>query len=138
MCTIGRKSILGLVLLLVIFLQGMTPFLHAHTGLSSRTGLHTPDASIGHAQVHKNTSVELNSKLDDESYVVQVGSGLSNEYEKLTLSHILVRNVFWCVTKPNLTSFVTSFQSESIRVLLSFYRSEAHPPPSLAPPAQHS
>ena len=133
-----RGSFLGLLLLLVIFLQGIMPFLHAHTGFSSESGFHTPDASLIHAQIHKSTSVELTTKSDDESYVVQIGSELSKELEKFSLIHTLVRTAFWSATKPNVTTLATRFQQEPNRVRLSFYRSEADPPPSLAPPTQHS
>ena len=133
-----RDSFLGLLLLLVIFLQGIMPFLHAHTGFSSESGFHTPDASVIHAQVHKSTILELTTKSVDESYAVQIGSGLSNEVEKFDLIHFFVRAIFWSATKSNETTLLTTFQPESNKARSSFYRSEAYPPPSLAPPTQHS
>lgn len=139
MARLKWKPFVELLLLLAILLQGLLPFLHAHTGFSSRSGLHTPDAVISHVQAHSNTNPALTSKSEEESSVVQIGSGLSNEDERLALTHLIGRDVFWSITKPNITSFLASFPSEPNRALLSFYRSEAHPPPSIAPPAsQHA
>ena len=135
---IKNKTLLLFVLLLAICLQGILPFLHAHRGHSSQSGLHTPDGIASSYLSHQSTETELVSKSDDESYVVQIGSELSKELEKFSLIHTLVRTAFWSATKPNVTTLATRFQQEPNRVRLSFYRSEADPPPSLAPPTQHS
>ncbi len=135
---IKNKTLLLFVLLLAICLQGILPFLHAHRGHSSLSGLHTPDGIASSYQSHQSSNVELVSKSDDESYVVQIGSELSKELEKFSLIHTLVRSAFWSATKPNSTTLLTRFQPEPHSVRLSFYDSEADPPPSLAPPTQHS
>ena len=135
---IKNKTLLLFVLLLAICLQGILPFLHAHRGDSSQSGLHTPDGVASSYQSHQSTETELVSKSNDESCVIQIGSELSKELEKFDLIHTLVRTAFWSATKSNVTIQSTRFQQEPNRVRLSFYRSEADPPPSLAPPTQHS
>ena len=71
-----RGFSLSFLLLLVIVLQGMIPFLHAHTGISSLTGVHAPDLMVSHHQVYDNAKLQLASKSTEESFAVQVGSEL--------------------------------------------------------------
>jgi hypothetical protein len=133
-----RESLLGLLLLLVIVLQGMIPFLHAHTGLSSLSGIHTPDSIVSYHHTYQSASPELASTSPEESFVVQVGSVLSNEDERLKLGQFYVRNVFFDLKKPAVTPNLSLVLTASNRAPLSIYSSEAYPPPGLAPPTHRS
>ena len=130
------KILVRFMLLLVIALQGMLPFLHAHTGKSSVTGIHAPDFNVSHHHTNQSSRLEFASKSSEESFAVQVGSELSNEDERLAFGQIFIRNVFWVLNKPSATINFTAFLAAPDREQLSFYRSEHYPPPSLAPPTQ--
>ena len=131
-----RTHLLGFMLLLVVLLQGMVPFLHAHTGKSSVTGIHAPLPSYSERYSYESTELTLASKPSDESYAVQVGSELSNEDDGLALGQTFVRYVFWVLDKASSTVNFTLFVVAPDREPLSFYGSEHYPPPSLAPPTQ--
>lgn len=131
-----RTYLLGFMLLLVVLLQGMVPFLHAHTGKSSVTGIHAPLSNISENKIHNSSELGLYSRSSEESYAVQVGSELSNEDNGLALGQTFVRYVVWVLDKALSTVNLTVFVGATDREPLSFYSSEHYPPPSLAPPTQ--
>ena len=131
-----RTYLLGFMLLLVVLLQGMVPFLHAHTGKSSVTGIHAPLSNLSEYKINNSSELGLYSRSSEESYAVQVGSELSNEDDGLALGQTFVRYVFWVLDKASPTVNFTSFVVAPDREPLSFYSSEHYPPPSLAPPTQ--
>jgi hypothetical protein len=130
-----RTTFLGFILLLVFLLQGMVPFLHAHTGMSSHSGLHSPSSLSSHHQISEIASSELASISPEESFAVQVETGLSKEHQLLVLGETFIRNAVWALTKPTSTIVLTSFLTVLNREPQTFYSSEALPPPSIAPPA---
>ena len=131
-----RTYLLGFMLLLVVLLQGMVPFLHAHTGKSSVTGIHAPLSNVSEYKIHNSSELGLYSRSSEESYAVQVGSELSNEDDGLVLGQTFLRYVFWVLDKASSTVNFTLFVAAPDREPLSFYSSEHYPPPSLAPPTQ--
>lgn len=132
-----RKPLACFLLLLAIFLQGMLPFLHAHTGLTAITGVHAPDARVYDYSIESRTHFSQTSLTDEEESVVKVGVGLSHKDNDPTVS----RNGFndtdlSRLPRPVLNlARITRPAREHSRSFI-FYASERLPPPALAPPAQ--
>lgn len=136
MCWLKRKPFLIFMLLLAVFLQGVLPFIHAHTGVSSISGIHTPEAQTNPVSI-KNTLTFLKvSKAGEESNVVTVGTARLAENDDLSLGledvyQVLDRVIAQPAAKPDLIAFSTACDG----LVLSFYSSESYPPPALAPPS---
>jgi hypothetical protein len=131
------KPFVGLILLLAVFLQGVTPFLHAHTGISTLTGIHAPDASAQDHAVKQTPGFEQATRANEESFAVTVEPGISDEDNNLTLSSIALASIFLGeVTKITAKLYKSILLEFSQRLVYSFYSSESYPPPALAPPAR--
>ena len=113
------------------------PFIHAHIGVSSITGIHTPEVWSEH-HVSKGDSPFLQaSKTGDDSIVVTVGTARVAEKDHLYLTATGFPQVFVrLLAVPPAASYTNPWRSLRHRSVLTFYRSESYPPPTLAPPAQ--
>jgi len=134
---IKGKPFLGFVLFLLVFLQGVMPFVHAHTGVSSITGIHTPEARSGFHSLKESLCFVETSKAVDESTVVTVGAARIDEKESLNLCDVHVFRVsVRPLVRPLVKSHLNVLTRFRDRLVLGFYKSETHPPPTLAPPSQ--
>lgn len=132
-----RKSVAYFLLLLAIFLQGFLPFLHAHTGLSAITGIHTPDTRAYDYSIKKHSSFEQIVQTDEDASVVKVGAGLSLKDSDTLLDLSSFNNLFWGkFHRPTLDLYLSTLSAISDRLDGHFYSSERLPPPAMAPPAQ--
>lgn len=133
---IRGKFFFGVVFFLVVFLQGVMPFIHAHTGLSSVTGIHTPEVRTNKLVLKSVSSFKHVSKSSDESAAIQVGTAKANENTDLALSAVEFVTAFaYLVFKPTDTLLIARSTVFVDRTSFGFYSSESYPPPSLAPPS---
>ena len=139
MCWLKGKPFLILMLFLAVFLQGALPFIHAHTGLSSITGIHTPEAQSNPLSIKNTLSFVKVSKAGEESTVVTVGTARLAENDDLSRGLEDVYQVFDRVfTQPTTKPDLIAFSTTSDGLVFSFYSSESYPPPALAPPSHTS
>ena len=137
MVAIKRSLFAGFVLLLAILLQGVTPFLHAHIGVSTVTGIHAPEARATDYSVIKRLSLEYLSETDEDSSVVTVGAERSNEDTKLAVNLARLSVSLTDVpAKPTVMRRIGIGLQTFAWQSLPLYDSEKHPPPALAPPTQ--
>lgn len=137
MATLKRNPFVDLVLLLAILLQGVVPFLHAHTGVSTVTGIHAPEAQLIDYSATKRLSFEHLSKTDEESSVVKVGAGRSNEDSELA-THLISPSASLADVPAKVAVVRQIGVGPQIFVWQGapLYDSEKYPPPALAPPTQ--
>ena len=132
-----RSPFVGFVLLLAILLQGVMPFLHAHTGVSTVTGIHAPEAQVTDYSSAKRLSFEHLSKTDEESSLVKVGAGRSNEDTELAVDLIsLPASLADAPAKAAVVRRIGVGLQLFAWQGAPFYDSEKYPPPALAPPTQ--
>ena len=135
MLQLKGKPLFGFLLFLAVFLQGVMPFIHAHTGVSSTTGLHAPEIpAIYHSIDNPEFFIEA-SKPADDSAIVKVGTARTNENVDIGFNPVCLAVILATVLCQKLTMlFAGILPAPTHRIGFSFYRSESYPPPTLAPP----
>ena len=137
MGTCTRKPVAYFLLLLAILLQGILPFLHAHTGLSAITGIHTPDARAVDYPTRTHSSFKQVFQTDEEASVIKVGAGLSHKDSEPAFDLNGFNNVFQNkLPRPILDLYLSTLTATAHKLDVNFYSSERLPPPTLAPPTQ--
>lgn len=135
MSQLKGKFLFKFVLFLAVFLQGVMPFLHAHTGVSTITGLHAPEIVANYHSFDHSAFFTEASKPSDESTIVKVGIARANENVDLSFIPACLAIILATVSSQQFTRLFTGFLPEPAhRFGFSFYSSESYPPPTLAPP----
>lgn len=135
MLQLKGKPLYRFVLFLAVFLQGVMPFIHAHTGTSTITGLHAPELRADYHSIGYPSLITEASKPADESTIVKVGTARANEKVDLGFVPACLAVILAAVFSQQLILLSAGMLSTPARRLgFRFYSSESYPPPSLAPP----
>lgn len=133
MVVLRSKPLLVITLFLAVVLQGLMPFLHAHTGASSQVGIHLHNSSAGvQSAVNLETQKALLSSTSGESPEVGVPASRQNEQLAFDLPDLLVL-VFLAFPLASFFVYRNLLGAESVFL---FHKLQAQnlPPPALAPP----
>jgi ABC-type Na+ efflux pump permease subunit len=133
MATLRHKYLLGLILFFAVVLQGLTPFLHAHTGASSKFGLHMHVVSAGiEAVATPQNQMRLISADTSESPEVGVPASRENEAFAFDLPDVLAL-VFLVIPLVILFSYLSLLKFEYVLFFKKIHAQNSLPP-ALAPP----
>lgn len=117
---------------LAVILQGLTPFLHAHTGVSSQIGLHLHLSGTAAESSNSSKAELFLTSTSEESPEVGVPQSRQNDHvdfelaDLLSLAFLLLPLIFF-VAHPAMPSF-------GIDRAVYRYRAQNSLPPALAPP----
>lgn len=137
MLQLKGKPLFRLVLVLAVFLQGIMPFLHAHTGVSTITGLHAPEVVANYHSFDNSAFFTEASKPSDESTIVKVGIARANENVDLSFIPVCLAIILATLSSQQFPRLFTGYLPKTAhRFGFSFYSSESYPPPTLAPPTR--
>ena len=134
MALLRSKPLLVVVFFLAIVLQGLTPFLHAHTGASSQFGLHLHVANTGfESAVKAETGKVFFTSTVEESPEVGISSSRQGERFDFVVLHL-----------TGLAFLILVFVSTGERRVFAYFSvdrfahrhySQSSLPPTLAPPS---
>lgn len=111
------------------------PFIHAHTGVSSTTGIHAPEIRANYHSIDNPEFFIEASKPADDSTIVKVGTARTNENVDLGFIPVCLAVILAIVfCQQIITLFAGMLPEPAHRIGFSFYSSESYPPPTLAPP----
>ena len=133
MYLLRSKPLLSVILFLAVVLQGLIPFLHAHTGASSQIGLHMHVVDSGFESVAPDGGKrKLSSTTSGESPEVGVPASRQNDQFDFDLPDLLSL-IF--LTLPLIAVFVYQNRFGG-RYVFTVHKAQAQNslPPALAPP----
>jgi len=129
--TLRSKTFLAIVLFSAIILQGLIPFLHAHTGASSKSGLHVHVVSTGYESA---TEGKLSiSNIDSESPEIGVPAARQSDQLDFQLANLYLLAAFCLVLFTHLLQ--QAFVAFNPGVIARRIYRQGCLPPAIAPPS---